>query len=421
MPRRPIIAPVWALLCLMLLAAAGVTVTGAGPAGAQAPPGPAYPAKAWIVVDAGTGRILDAYNEHEALPPASTTKLMTALVATEKLAPGATVTVTPVAASQPATRIGLVAGQQWTLDAVMHSLMIVSANDAAYAVAEAASGSLAAFADDMNAAALRYGMVDSHFADPAGFDDAAAFGGGNRVSAFDLAIAARNVLSVPELMAMAGTTKYSFDGPDGHGHVLYNHDKLLNRYPGATGLKTGYTALAGHTFVGTATRDGRTMIAVVLGADDFYGIAAKLLDKGFGTPPDAPGLGDPLPPVRVQPYRAPLASTLLAGKPGTAKGAKGALSAAGATPVAEQRPVRRGRAGWALTLLLLGAAASGAVATLRRRAERRRRARAAHRRRLAEIRRAAYLDALADDGWDVEMAIPVQGQFDDVAPLQPAE
>src|SRR5581483_778933 len=204
MPRRPMIAPVWALLCLMLV------VTAAGPAAAQSPPGPPYQAKAWILVDAGTGRVLDAYTQHEALPPASTTKLMTALVATEKLAPEAIVTVSPVAAAQPAMRIGMVAGQQWTLDAAMHSLMMVSANDAAYALAEAASGSLAAFADDMNAAALRYGMVDSHFADPAGFDDAAAFGGGNRVSAYDLAIAARNVLAVPGLMAMVGTTKWTF-------------------------------------------------------------------------------------------------------------------------------------------------------------------------------------------------------------------
>jgi len=414
MPRRPIIAPVWALLCLMLLA------TAAGPAGAQAPPGPAYPAKAWILVDAGSGRVLDAYNQHVALPPASTTKLMTALVATEKLAPDATVTVSPDAAVQPAMRIGMVAGQRWSLDAVMHSLMMVSANDAAYALAEAASGSLAAFADDMNAAALRYGMVDSHFADPAGFDDAAAFGGGNRVSAYDLAIAARNVLAVPGLMAMVGTTKWNFDGPDGHGHVLYNHDKLLGRYPGATGLKTGYTALAGHTFVGTATRDGRTMITVVLNGDDFYNIASKLLDQGFATPPDAAGLGETLPPVRVQPYRAALASTLVPGKQGARAGTS-VLSAAGATPVAEQRPVRRGGAGMMLTLLLVVAAVAGAVSTLRRRARRRRRERAAHRRRLAEIRRAAYLDALADDAWDIEMAIPVADEFDHAAPFQPAE
>jgi serine-type D-Ala-D-Ala carboxypeptidase (penicillin-binding protein 5/6) len=421
MPRRPIIAPVWALLCLMLV------TTAAGPAGAQAPPGPAYPAKAWILVDAGSGRVLDAYDEHEALPPASTTKLVTALVATEKLAPEATVTVSADAAAQPAMRIGMVAGQQWPLESAMRSLMMVSANDAAYALAQAASGSLAAFADDMTAAAVRYGMVDSRFADPAGFDDAGACGGGNRVSAYDLAIAARNVLAVPDLMAMAGTAKWSFDGPDGHGHVLYNHNKLLGRYPGATGLKTGYTALAGHTYVGTATRDGRTMIAVVLNGDDFYTIASKLLDKGFATPVDAAGLGEPLPPVRVQPYRSALASTLLPGRPGGVKGAaagkaaKRAVSTAGATPVAEQRPVRRGGPGGALTVLLLVGAAAGTVVTLRRRAERRRRERAARRRRLAEIRRAAYRDAMADDDWDVEMAIPVPGQFDDVAPLQSAE
>ena len=426
MPRRPSLAPVWALLCLMT----AITATAGGlaaplPAGAQAPPpGAAYPGKAWILVDADTGKILDAFDEHEALPPASTTKLMTALVATEKLAPGTTVTVGPDAAAQPAMRIGMVAGQQWPLDAAMHSLMMVSANDAAYALAEAASGSLPAFADDMTAAAVRYGMVDSHFADPAGFDDASAFGGGNRVSAYDLAIAARNVLAVPELMAMAGTTKYTFDGPDGHSHVLYSHDKLLGRYAGATGLKTGYTALAGHTFVGTATRDGRTMIAVVLNSDDTYGVASKLMDKGFATPADAPGLGDLLPPVRVQPYRPPLAATLIPGKaPGkAAKAPKDAISTAAAKPVAEHRPVKRSGAAGALTVLFFAVGSTaGVVVALRRRAQRRRRERAARRRRLAEIRRAAYLDALTDDSWDVEMAVPVQGQFDEPVPLQPAE
>ncbi|HEV7534708.1 MAG TPA: hypothetical protein VGP90_03685, partial [Acidimicrobiia bacterium] len=289
MPRRPSPAPVWALLCLVTLVVVGAV--DPNPVGAQTPPlpGAAYPAKAYILVDADTGKVLEAFDEHEALPPASTTKLMTALVATEKLAKEATLTVGPDAAAQPAMRIGMVAGERWTLDAAMHSLMMVSANDAAYALAEAASGTLAAFADDMTNAAVRYGMVDSRFADPAGFDDASAFGGGSRVSAYDLAIAARNVLAVPDLTGMAGTPKSSFDGPDGKTHVLYNHNKLLARYAGATGLKTGYTALAGHTFVGTATRDGRTMISVVLNADDTYGVASALMDKGFATPADAAG------------------------------------------------------------------------------------------------------------------------------------
>jgi serine-type D-Ala-D-Ala carboxypeptidase (penicillin-binding protein 5/6) len=398
MPRRPSPAPVWALLCLISL------ILSAGPAGAQVtapPPGQPYPAKAWILVDADTGKILEAFNEHEALPPASTQKIMTALVATEKLSQDATFTVGTVAAAQAAMRIGMVAGQHWTLSPALHSLMMVSANDAAYALAEAASGSLEAFAADMNAAAARYGMTDSRFLDPAGFDGLEGFNGGSRVSAYDLAIAARNYLSIPELAAMVALREYRFDGPDGAPHVLYNHNKLLARYPGANGLKTGYTSMAGSTFVGTAVRDGRTMIAVVLNTTNMYGISAALLDKGFATPPDAPGLGVTLPPVRAQTFR-PLAVA--------------------PQVVADQHPVQSGGASrTVLVLFFVIGSTVGAVVALRRRAERRRRARAERRRRLAEMRRAAYLEALNDDSWDIEMAVPVQGQFDTLAPLTPSE
>lgn len=403
MPRRPSPAPVWALLCLVTLILAGYAESD--PAGAQTPPPPqaAYAAKAWILVDADTGKVLDAFNEREAFPPASTQKVMTALVAVEKLSPDATFTVGPVAAAQAAMRIGMVPGEQWTLGPALHSLMIVSANDAAYALAEAASGSLDAFAADMNAAAARYGMADSRFADPAGFDGAEGFAGGSRVSAYDLAIAARNFLSVPELTAIMGLREYRFDGPDGMPHVLYNHNKLLARYPGATGLKTGYTRLAGNTFIGTATRDGRTMIAVVLNTTNIYGIAAALLDKGFATPADAPGLGATLPPARAQAFR-PLAATLVPGQ-----------------AVAEQNPAGGGASRALTVLFFVVGSTAGVVVALRRRAERRRRARAERRRRLAEIRRAAYLEALTDDSWDVEMAVPVEGEFDTLAPLPAAE
>lgn len=394
----------WALLCLVsLVLASGVLATAAPPAGAQvAPVAPPYPAKAWILVDADTGRVLEAFNEHQALPPASTQKIMTALVATEKLARDASFTVGTVAAAQAAMRIGMVAGEQWTLGPALHSLMMVSANDAAYALAEAASGSLEAFAADMNAAAARYGMVDSRFLDPAGFDGVEGFNGGSRVSAYDLAIAARNYLSIPELAAIVGLREYRFDGPDGKPHVLYNHNKLLARYPGATGLKTGYTSMAGNTFVGTAVRDGRTMIAVVLNSTNMYGVSAALLDKGFATPPGSPGVGVTLPPVRAQTFRP------LAVLPNQA--------------VSEQSPVGRGGGSRALTVLffVIGSTA-GVVVALRRRAERRRRARADRRRRMAEMRRAAYLAALNDDSWDIEMAVPVQSQFDSLAPLPASE
>ncbi len=391
------------MLCPVLVTLA-LGATDSNPAGAQTapPPGAAHPAKAWILVDADTGSVLDAFNEHSALPPASTQKIMTALVAAEKLPPDATFTVGAAAASQAAMRIGMVAGQQWALSPALHSLMMVSANDAAYALAEGASGSLEAFAADMNAAAARYGMVDSRFSDPAGFDGVEGLSGGSRVSAYDLAIAARNFLSVPELTAMVGLREYRFDGPDGVPHVLYNHNKLLARYPGATGLKTGYTSLAGNTFVGTATRQGRTMVAVVLNSTDMYGVAAALLDKGFTTPPGATGLGAPLPPVRVQAFR-PLAALV----PGKA--------------VAKQHPVGGGGSRTLTVLFFVVASTTGVVVALRRRAERRRRARTERRRKLAEIRRAAYLTALTDDSWDVEMAIPVQRQFDALAPLPISE
>jgi D-alanyl-D-alanine carboxypeptidase (penicillin-binding protein 5/6) len=395
---------VWALLCLVTLTLSGVACPAPAAAQTAPPPGPPVPAKAWILVDADTGKVLEASNEHEALPPASTQKVITALVAAEKLGRDATFTVGTTAAAQAAMRIGMVAGQQWTLDQALHSLMLVSANDAAYALAEAASGNVDAFAADMNAAAARYGMVDSRFADPAGFDGLEGYNGGSRVSAYDLAIAARNFLAVPELTAIAGLREYRFDGPDG-SHVLYNHNKLLNRYPGATGLKTGYTSLAGSTFVGTATRDGRTMIAVVLNTTNMYGIAGALLDKGFATPADAPGLGVTLPAVRVQAFQPPKPAAVVPGK-----------------AVAEQHPVGRGGGTPVVVVLffVVGSTA-GVVVALRRRAERRRRARAERRRQLAEIRRAAYQAALIDDNWDVEMAIPVQGQFDALEPIPTAE
>ena len=402
MPRRPSPAPVWALLCLVTLTLVGARA--AAPAGAQTapPPGQPWPAKAWILVDADTGKVLEAFNEHEALPPASTQKIMTALVAAEKLTHDATFTVGTVAAAQAAMKIGMTAGEQWTLGPALHSLMMVSANDAAYALAEAASGSLDGFAADMNAAAARYGMVDSRFSDPAGFDGTEGFNGGSRVSAYDLAIAARNYLSIPELAAIVALREYRFDGPDGKPHVLYNHNKLLARYPGATGLKTGYTSMAGSTFVGTAVRDGRTMIAVVLNTTNMYGIAGALLDKGFATPAEAPGLGVTLPPVRAEAFR-PLAVV-----PNQA--------------VAEQHPVQTGGGlGTLKVLVLVLGSTAGAVVALRRRAEPRRRARAERRRRMAEMRRAAYQAALNDDSWDIEMAVPVPGQFDTVAPLPAPE
>jgi len=176
----------------------------------------------------------------------------------------------------------------------------VSANDAAYALAVRASGSPEAFSGAMDAAARRLGMRDSTFRDPAGLDGPEGVGGGSAVSAFDLAVLARNVLEVPAIAGTARMREYHFTGPDGVTHFLDNHNRrFLDGYPGAFGLKTGYTSRALGTLVTAARRDGRTLIAVVLGAGDTVGWSAALLDYGFATPVPPGETGAVLPPVRV--------------------------------------------------------------------------------------------------------------------------
>lgn len=261
---------------------------------------------AWIVVDADSGKVLAAKEPHTARPPASTAKLMTALTAVERLPPGAAVKVSELAAAQPASKINMVAGDEWRFEDALASLMMVSANDAAYAIAEATSGSLDGFAAALTSTAARYGMRDSTFADPAGFDDAASFGGGPRMSAYDIAISARNALAVPQLAFLGALPSLEFVDPQGATRQLTNHNKLLPGkaagYEGANGLKTGFTRQAGNTLVATATRDGRTLIVVVLNTYDTYGWARHLLDLGFSTGPDEPGTGEQLPDVRVSPF-----------------------------------------------------------------------------------------------------------------------
>jgi D-alanyl-D-alanine carboxypeptidase len=181
---------------------------------------------------------------------------------------------------------------------------LVSANDAAYAMAETAGGSLEGFEKQLGATAHRMGLRDSTLNDPAGLDDETAYKGGPLMSAYDLAIATRNALTVPEIATWAGMHTHDFVDPQGVQHRLVNHNKMLpgggNDYPGTIGFKTGFTNRSQHTLVSVATRGGRTLIAVVLGVPDAgYLEAASLLDAGFATPHDARGTGETLPPVAV--------------------------------------------------------------------------------------------------------------------------
>jgi D-alanyl-D-alanine carboxypeptidase len=294
------------------------------------------PPEAYILVDAGTGAVITGRHMHEALSPASTAKIMTALVAIERLPADARIPVSPDSANREAMKIGMQAGTRWSLKDTMASMMMVSANDAAYALAEDVGGSIKGFADIANATAKRYGMRDSTFGDPAGLTDETSYNGGPKLSAYDLAIAARNALTVPAIARWADTTNYAFTDPTGLQHTLHNHNQFLPDngfgYPGANGFKTGYTELAQHSLIATAKRDGRQCIAVILGGvDGGYTWAASLLDKCWHKPP-VETTGKTLPPVAVSPYQSRIAtqagfSKLAQGHSGAALAARGKAGA----------------------------------------------------------------------------------------------
>lgn len=266
-----------AVVAALLLPAA----VGARRAGADEPVPEAY-----LVADLDTGNVIARLDEHEALPPASTMKLVTALTALELLPTDATVHVSALAARQPAMSINMKEGQDWRFTDALHAMIMASANDAAYAIAETAGGSLDGFAADMGNAARRWGLRDSTLTDPAGLDaDGEGFRNGSRISAYDLAVVGRNALAVPEIADAAKLAEYQFTDPTGLARTVPNHDDdWLGAYPGATGLKPGYTEQANRTIVASATRDGRTCLAVVLGIYDIVGWASRLADQCFATP-----------------------------------------------------------------------------------------------------------------------------------------
>lgn len=276
-----------------------VALVSAPPAAAQDPAGSVVRSEAWILVDADTGAIVDASAERVPKSPASTIKILTALVALERLPVGEPVPISARAEGMPARKINVKAGQVWDREDLLYSMLMVSANDAAVALAErVGGGSLEGYLPVAERAARNLGLEDSPvLLDPSGLDAEFSNGGGSRISARDMAIVARAALARPDLMAIADTEYYEFTGGDDIDHTLTNHNRFLDLYDDATGLKTGLTDLAGRCFVGTATRDGRTMLVVLFDSPDIYLTAAELLDRGFAMPVGAQGGLDRLPDV----------------------------------------------------------------------------------------------------------------------------
>ncbi|MBR3641597.1 MAG: D-alanyl-D-alanine carboxypeptidase [Oscillibacter sp.] len=232
-------------------------------------------AAAAILVDADSGRVLYEKNADERMRIASTTKLLTALVALELGDLADVVTVSAAAAKTEGSSMYLRAGEQLTLETLLYGLLLCSGNDAAVAVAEHISGSVSAFAEEMNAAARRLGMENSSFANPSGLDDPA-----HRSTARDMARLACAALENETLLRIASTKTATVGG-----RTMQNHNKLLGRVSGCVGLKTGYTKAAGRTLVSAFERGGRRLVAVTLRDGNDWADHAALCEYGYSAYP----------------------------------------------------------------------------------------------------------------------------------------
>jgi D-alanyl-D-alanine carboxypeptidase len=236
-------------------------------------------APAAILVDSKSGQVLWGKRVHQRRHVASTTKIMTALLALRALKPTDVVTVDRRVPRVPLVREGLRAGEKVEAWKLFYGLLLFSGNDDALALAIAAGGSRPAFVRAMNDEARRLRLRDTHFRSPSGVEDL-----DNYSSAWDLAALTRVALRNSRFRAVVRThLKRVPWSPPFTSKIYVNKNLLLTRYRGATGVKTGYTRLSGHCLVASATRGGRSLIAVVLSSPDMYGDATKLLDVGFRT------------------------------------------------------------------------------------------------------------------------------------------
>jgi D-alanyl-D-alanine carboxypeptidase len=279
---------------ILLIAAVAIPLSALG-ARAQGLPNLPY-----ILVDADARAVLKENRAFERWHPASLAKLMTAYVTFHAIAdgeiqPGSPVTMTQRSTRVPPSRMGYKPGEQLRVDTAITILLVKSANDVAIALGESVAGSVEAFVARMNAAARRLGMEDTHFVNPNGLHDS-----GQYVSARDMvALSAAVWNEFPQYRNLFETPSISAGGK-----VEYSYNLLLERFDGATGMKTGFVCAAGYNMVASAERNGRRLVAVVFGAmsqGERATMAAQLLDEGFsmtgGTPlPEFRRTGEPVGP-----------------------------------------------------------------------------------------------------------------------------
>ena len=242
--------------------------------------------KSALLMDKTTGTILYEKNAHEPLAPASVTKVMTLLLIMEAIDSGAIrwedmVTASEAAAAKGGSQIYLKVGETMSVQDMVKSIAVSSANDCACAMAEHIAGSEAAFVEKMNARAKELGMQDTHFVNCTGLDDSPE-AAEHRTSAHDIAVMSRELLkNHPNIKKF---TTIWMDSVRGGAFGLSNTNKMVRFYSGATGLKTGFTSGAGYCLSASAEREGMELIAVVMGAEtsqERFSACKQMLDYGF--------------------------------------------------------------------------------------------------------------------------------------------
>lgn len=234
-------------------------------------------ASAHVLIEADSGVVLEQKDADKRLPMASTTKIMTALVALETLPTDTAVKIPREAVGVEGSSIYLTEDETLTLEELLYALLLESANDAAVAIAVTVGGSVEGFADMMNRRAEALGLTDTHFTNPHGLDDPDHY-----TTARELGLIAREALRLSAFREIVSTHKKTIPLHGNEGvRLLINHNKLLWQYEGCIGVKTGFTKKTGRCLVSAAERDGVTLIAVTLDAPDDWQDHTALLSHGF--------------------------------------------------------------------------------------------------------------------------------------------
>jgi serine-type D-Ala-D-Ala carboxypeptidase (penicillin-binding protein 5/6) len=323
---------------------------------ASSPRLPDIRASAYVLANAGTGQVLAAKDPHGLFPPASTLKMLTAVTLIPLLNPDSTVVASQQATTVTPNIVGLVKGRPYKVSDLFNALLLISANDAAIALAQA-TGSLAKGVALINAEARHLQAYDIVAKDPDGLDAP-----GQHVSAYDEALVARQALTMPAFMKYDATHSAMFRIQPRKRVELFNQNSLLTQYPGAIGGKIGWTSAAGATYIGMARRNGVTLIVTLLHCPALteikYGM--QLLNWGFSQNGKVRAVGN-----LVGPQQPPA--------PGPAGTARAAPGRQGAPPdTAEARGIPSSLAAASGALIMFAFAAAIVLSLLRRRAPSRR-------------------------------------------------